>query len=110
MDQPNGAAHRGFGCHMTHHHAPSGTRESAIGDQAHALTQTCTNQCAGGGQHLGHARAAFGAEVAQDHHIAGFDVAVQDGFECRLLVVKHTGGAGDDRVFQTGDFGDATFG
>jgi small Trp-rich protein len=69
------AALVGLGRHVADHHAPGAAGEAAVGDQAHALAQALADQRAGGRQHLGHARAALGAEVAQHHHVAGHDLA-----------------------------------
>ena len=106
MDKGDIATSCRFRGNVAYHHAPCATGETSVGDQAHAFTQTGTDQCTSGGQHFRHSWAAFGAEVTQDHDIACFDLAVQDGFECGLFVVKHAGWAGDDGVFQTSDFGD----
>jgi hypothetical protein len=100
----------GFRRHVADHHAPGAAREAAVGDQAHALAQALADQRAGGRQHLGHARAALGAQVAQHHHVAGLDLAGHDGGQRALLVVEHTRRAGDDRVLQAGDLGHAAFG
>ena len=109
LNEGNVAASRRFGRHVTDHHAPCATRETTIGDQPHAFAQTRTNQGACGGQHFGHTRATFGTQVTQHHHIAGHDLARQNGFEGRLLVVKHAGWAGDDRILETGDLGHGAF-
>ena len=69
------AAVVGLGRHVADHHAPGAAGEAAVGDQAHALAQALADQRAGGRQHLGHARAALGAQVAQHHHVAGDDLA-----------------------------------
>jgi hypothetical protein len=95
LNQGDGAAHGGFGGHVTNHHAPGAAREAAVGDQAHALAQTRTDERTGGRQHLGHAGPALGAQVAQHHHVAGLDPAVQDGLERRLLVIEDAGRAGE---------------
>ena len=110
MDERDVSASSSFRGDVANHHAPGATRKTSVCDQAYAFTQASTNQGAGGRQHFWHSRTAFGSEVAQDHDIACFDLAVQDGFERRLLVVKHAGWAGDDGVFQAGDFGDRAFG
>ena len=105
----NGAASCCFGRHVSHHHAPGAARETAIGNQADAFAQTSANECTRGGQHFGHARATFGAEVTQDHDVASFDLAIQNGLQSRLLVVEHAGRACDHGVLQTCDFGHGTF-
>ena len=110
MDERDGATRGGLGRHVANHHAPGAAREAAVGDQAHAFAQSCANQRAGGGQHFGHAGAAFGAQVAQDHHVAGHDAARQNGFERGLLVLEHAGRAGHHGFFQAGDFGHGAFG
>ena len=109
VDQRNRAAHSRFGGHVADHHAPGAAREAAIGYQAHALAESRANQRASGRQHFGHARAAFGAKVAQNHHVARDDLAVQNRFEGGLLVVKHTGRACHHWFFQAGDLGHAAF-
>ena len=109
MDEGNVAASRRFRGNVSHHHAPSASGESSVSDQAHAFAQTSTDQGARGCQHFRHSGSAFGTKVTQDHHIARFDLAVQDGFERRLLIIKYACWAGNDGVFQASDFGDRAF-
>ena len=110
MDECDVSASGSLWSNVAHHHAPRATGETSVGDQAYAFAQTSTNQGTGGCQHFRHTWPAFGAEVTQNHDIACFDLAVQDGFERRLLVVKHAGWASDDGVFQASNFGDGAFG
>ena len=76
--------------------APGGAGEAAVGDEGHLLVQAHTGDGAGGVEHLPHARAALGALVPDDHHVAGDNLALIDGLDGVLLAVKDTGGAGVD--------------
>ena len=53
----------------------------------------------GGVEHLAHAGAALGAFVADDHHVAGVDLACVDGGNGGVLAVEHAGRAGVDLHF-----------
>ena len=94
---------------MAHHHAPGAARETAIGDESHAFAQTSADQRARRGQHFRHTGAALGPQITQHHHIPCDDFAGQDGFQGRLLIVEHTGRAGDDGVLQSRDLGHGAF-
>src|SRR5699024_5921218 len=63
-------------------------------------------------QHLLHTRAALGAFVADDHHITGCDLLVEDAFDGGLLGLEHLGRAGEgpQLFLHTGGLDDRTVG
>ena len=66
-------------------------RETTIGQQRTGRPQTHRLQVAGGIEHLLHARAALGALVADDHHIAGHHIATQDAGHGVFLALEDLG-------------------
>ena len=79
---------------MANGSAAGSAGEAAIGDEGHGLVQLHAGQSGGGVEHLTHTGAALGAFVADDHHIAGYDLACVDGRNGGLLAVEDAGRAG----------------
>ena len=90
----DGAALGGLWADVADGGTPGGAGEAAVGDEGHGLAQAHAHDGGGGVEHLPHAGAALGALVADDHHVAGDDLAGVDGGDGLLLAVKHPGGAG----------------
>ena len=90
-------------------HAPGTARKPAIRDQADRIAESRPDEGARRRQHFGHARTALGTEIAQHHHIARLDLAIENGFQGGLFVVEHARRAGDARVLEAGDLRDAAF-
>ncbi|WP_166654839.1 hypothetical protein [Mycobacterium sp. BK086] len=68
-------------------------REPAVGHQQHVLAEARTLDGAGDREHLAHARAALGALVADDDHVAVSDGAVLESVECCPLTLENPCGA-----------------
>ena len=99
LHQADVAAAGSLGGDMADGGAAGGAGEPAVGDEGHFLVQTHAGDGRGGVEHLPHARAALGAFVADDDHVAGHDLAGVDGGDGVLLAVKDPGGAFVDHHF-----------
>lgn len=64
---------------MADDHAVGAAGESAVGDEANGVAEACADDGGGGGEHFAHAGASFGAFVADDDDVAGFDFVREDG-------------------------------
>jgi hypothetical protein len=76
--RPISAAFGRFGRDVADGQARGAAREAAVGDQGAGLAQPLGFQVAGRIEHLLHAGAAARALVADQHHVAGLDLAGQD--------------------------------
>ena len=94
LDQADGAAGGRLRADVTDSGATGCAGEAAVRDEGHCLIQLHACQRRGGVEHLPHARAALGAFVADDHHIARDDLARVDGGDGFLLAVEHPRRAG----------------
>lgn len=81
----DGATCRRFGRDVADAGAACAAGEAAIGDERDLLTEAHTHDIGGGGQHLLHAGTAAWPLVANDHHIALFDMPVENA-RARLLL------------------------
>ena len=79
---------------MTDGRTAGRAREAAVGDERDILVELHTGQGRGRVEHLTHARAALGAFIADDDHIALVDLTRVDGLDGRILGVEHARRAG----------------
>ena len=68
LHERDGAAIEGLGRHVADAGPAAGSAEAAVGDEGHTGVQARAGQGRGRGEHLGHAGAALGPHVADDHH------------------------------------------
>ncbi len=77
--------------------------EAAVGNERHGLVKAHAGYGRGGGEHLAHARPAFGPFIAYDHHIARLDLPAENGGNgiffgikdpCRAAAFQHFIGHG----------------
>ena len=73
---------------MTDGGAARRAREAPVRDERHARTEAHSGQRRGRGQHFAHARAALRPLVADDDHVARFDLAALDRRNGVLLAVE----------------------
>src|SRR3546814_6997572 len=83
--------------------AARGAGEATVGDQRHLVAHALPVERGGGRQHLAHARAALGAFVADDQHLAFLERALLDRGEGVLLAVEDARGAFEDQPGGAGD-------
>ena len=109
IHQGNGAAFCRFRRGVADGQAGGAAGETAISQQCAFLAQPFGFQVAGGVEHFLHARAAFGAFVANHHHVAGNDLITKDGAYRRVLGFEDPGAAGEleDGIVHPGGFHDA---
>ena len=91
LEQADGPADRRLGADMADAGAARAAAEPAVGDQGDRFAQPRAHDVAGGAEHLLHARPALGAFVADDDHVARFDLARQDAFARLFLAVEDDG-------------------
>ena len=91
MDDGDGAALCRLGGDVAHEAAVVGAGEAAVGDEGGAGGKAAAIEELHGLVHLPHAGTALGALVADDHHVAGPDLAGQDGLLGGLLRVEADG-------------------
>ena len=70
---------------------PCTAAEPSIGQQGNGCIETHAGDDGRRGQHLPHARSAFGTFIADDNNISGFDLSTQDGRNRVVFGVKDTG-------------------
>ncbi len=109
-DGGDGASACGFRRNMADHQTVRGAGESSVRKQSDGIAEPCADQRGSNGEHFTHARAAFGAFVADDDDIAGFDLVLLDGGESKFFVIENARGAAKTFVVAAGHFNDATFG
>src|SRR5690606_14474525 len=90
-----------FGSHMADAQSGGRTREAAVGDEAHVVTDPLTHERRRHGEHLAHAGAALGTLVANNHAIAGLDLLAFDGMEAVFLAIEHARGSLELELLET---------
>src|SRR5215472_9327278 len=107
-DEPDRAAGRRLRPDMADAQPAGRTGKPSVGDERDLAAHALAIERRGGGEHLTHARAALGALVADDQHVALFELAHLYGRETRLLAVKTARRAGELELLQTGHFHNRT--
>src|SRR5437879_571968 len=97
---------RGFGRDMPSHEPVGGAGETTVSEESDGIAETGAYQSGGNGEHLTHARAAFGALVTNDHYIPSLNDAFIDGGKSCFFVVKHASGAAEILQVVAGNFYD----
>ena len=89
--QPDDAAIRRFRRNMPDGRTVGAAGEAAVRKQGHVFAQSHAGDGRRGGEHFTHARPAAGAFITDDHGIAGFNFAVQNGAHGVFFRFKHAG-------------------
>ena len=90
---------------MSHHETMGATTESAIGNQGHRFSKSCTNDCSCGFQHFRHTGRAFGSDITDHHDISGFDFTGRNTFNQIFFSVENAGSAFKAFTFFATDLG-----
>ena len=78
---------------MTDTRAAGRPAEASVGDEGDAVAESHAHNGGGGIQHLPHTGTALGAFVADDDHVARYDLPAVDRRLCFLFGIKYLGGA-----------------
>src|SRR5690606_37552587 len=110
--QTNVSAFGSFGRSMTDYEPRRPAGKAAVSQQRRTGSQTHRFEIRGGIQHLLHARAAFGAFVANDHNVPCLDFAAKNAFDGGVLALVDfcRTGEGQDAFVDTGGLDNTAIG
>src|SRR5690606_18335087 len=110
LDQADETANLRLGGDVADAHPGRPSGEAPVGDEQHVLAETRSLDGAGDLEHLSHPGTTLRALGADDDHVTGLDLVVEESGESALLPVEHAGRADEPVQLDAGDLDHASLG